>query len=82
MDFTATLTAEDFAYALCKEPMRNLPLEAYEYAKFLCGMYGMCGEVFVTAFAHYGYYRIGLKPKDSLYKIDIVGLFWFSERDK
>ena len=33
--------------------MCDLPPLAYDYAKHLCQKYGMCGEVMVTAYAHY-----------------------------
>jgi len=62
-------------------PMNKLPESALDYAQFLSEKYGMCGEVLLTAFAHYAQSVEGLQCAiDSGYKIDDVGKAWFADR--
>ena len=67
---------------LMMTPQNQLPPLALEYAHHLCQQYGLCGEVFVTAFAHYAQAVRHEACKDSLYKIDAQGRQWFKEKKK
>jgi len=58
-------------------PMGQLPDLAIEYAKFLCNKSGMCGEVIITAYAHYAQDIEGLPCDDPAYAIDPDGKEWF-----
>ena len=49
-------------------PIKDAPAPAIAYAKHLGKKYGMCGEVYVTAYAHYAECFEGAeKSDDSLY---------------
>ena len=51
-------------------PTADLPMVAYSYSQFLCRKYGGCGEIFMTAFAHYAQKIEGLPCSDSLYQVN------------
>lgn len=62
------MNASNRADKLMLTPMKDVPAPAIAYAKYLGKKYGMCGEVFVTAFAHYAECFEGAeKSDDSLY---------------
>ena len=67
----------DKAVKMMGAPMTELPKPAVAYARYLCDKYGMCGEVFLTAWAHYLQAVEGLDEDDSLYQIDDVGAEFF-----
>lgn len=74
------MTAEERAGELfCDTRVCDIPDKAKEYNRFLCQKYGGCGEVTVTAYAHYAQAIEKLKSKDSSYKIDKEGKKWFKE---
>jgi len=73
------MTAEERGMELLQMKMTDLPPLALEYAKYLCSKVGGCGEVFITAYAHYAQAVESLESKDSLYTIDTDGMLWFEE---
>ena len=58
-------------------PMGQLPYGAKAYCKFLCNKMGMCGEVMITAYAHYAQEIEGMSCDDPAYAIDPNGKAWF-----
>lgn len=58
-------------------PMNAAPPKALAYAQYLAKLYGGCGEVFVTAYAHYAQAVERLECKDEGYKIDEQGKDFF-----
>jgi hypothetical protein len=58
------------------------PPLARKYTKYLSGMYGACGELYVTALAHYAQAVEGLSCYDSLYLIDEKGIEFFSAQNE
>jgi hypothetical protein len=63
-------------------PMNQLPPLAFEYMKYMCKKYGGCGEIMVTAYAHYAQSVEGLECDDRAYCIDEDGRQWFKENNK
>ena len=62
------MNASSRADKLMLTPMKDVPAPAIAYAKYLGKKYGMCGEVYMTAFAHYAECFEGAeKSDDSLY---------------
>ena len=62
------MNASNRADKLMLTPMNDVPAPAIAYAKYLGKKYGMCGEVYMTAFAHYAECFEGVeKSDDSLY---------------
>jgi len=59
--------------------LRYINATATAYLKFMAGIYGFCGEVMVTAFAHYCQAVLNLPCKDDGYKITEEGKEWFLE---
>lgn len=51
---------------------------AIEYIKFMSSKYGFCGEIMVTAFAHYCQAVLGLPCENEGYKITEEGIEWFT----
>jgi hypothetical protein len=74
-----TIGAEDRASQLYAMKPSKIPRTALEYARYLCSKYGSCGEIFITAYAHYAQLVEGLTTNDALYKIDEEGKAWFNE---
>jgi hypothetical protein len=50
---------------------------ALEYLQFLSKKYGFCGEIIVTAFAHYCQAVLGLPCDNPDYRITNEGVNWF-----
>ena len=73
------MNAVERATELAMMPMKNLPELALGYAKYLCGKFGMCGETFITAYAHYAQCVEGLPCDDDLYRADAMAAAWFSD---
>ena len=71
------MTAEERAMQLFSMKMGAVPPLALEYAKYLGYKYGGCGEVFITAYAHFAQAEEDLVSTDSLYTIDDEGRQWF-----
>ncbi len=62
------MNASNRADKLMLTPMKDVPAPAIAYAKHLGNKYGICGEVYMTAFAHYAECFEGAeKSNDSLY---------------
>jgi hypothetical protein len=61
-------------------PQNKLPPLAYEYARTLCNKLGMCGEVYLTAFAVYAQCVEGLECDDEGYKASDEAVDWFAQR--
>jgi len=61
-------------------PMEKLPPIALEFARKLCSEVGMCGEVFLTAFAVYAQCVEGLPCDDDLYTARPQDVEWFNQR--
>jgi hypothetical protein len=61
-------------------PQNQLPPLAYEYARSLCQKIGMCGEVFLTAFAAYAQCVEGLECEDKGYEASDDAREWFAQR--
>ena len=63
--------------------MRDLPPLAVKHAKYMCDKYGMCCEIFVTAYANYAQIVEGLETEDELYKLNPLThkeiIEWFKE---
>jgi len=59
--------------------MNEISPIAIEYLKYISKIYGFCGEVMVTAFAHYCQAVLGLPCDDPDYKITEEGVKWFKE---
>lgn len=53
-------------------PTRDIPTSAMLYAAFLCGKYGMCGEVLLSAYVVYAQIEEGLSCEDPLYNVSIA----------
>lgn len=49
-------------------PMKDLPVPAIEYARYLCSETGMCGEVMLTAYCYYAEVMEHLAPDDEAYR--------------
>lgn len=73
------MTAVERATELAMMPMKDLPGPALEYARHLCSKWGMCGETFITAYAHYAQCMEGLECDDPLYRADALAAKWFAE---
>jgi hypothetical protein len=59
------------AVELMKMPVSQIPIPAILYAAWLCNRYGMCGEVFMTAYCVYAQIAEGLSVEDdALYSIN------------
>ena len=56
------------AEELFNTPMQDVPKLAAEYMRAMCRLYCACGEVMLTAFAHYAQFEEGLSCSDILYK--------------
>ena len=62
------MNASNRADKLMLTPMNDVPAPAIAYARYLGKKYGMCGEVYMTAFAHFAECFEGAeKSNDSLY---------------
>jgi hypothetical protein len=61
--------------------LRDINATANAYLKFMAGKYGFCGEVMVTAFAHYCQAVLELPCEDEGYKITPEGKNWFIIND-
>jgi len=72
------LTAQQRATQMFGMPQREVPHGAMQYVKFLAGKYGICGEVYMTAFAHYAQAVEGLACDDDLYALDSEGKQFFA----
>ncbi len=74
------MNAEDRGMEMMYTKQTELPPLAFEYAQYLCGRFGGCMEVFLTAFSHYAQAVEKLEAKDDMYKIDLEGVAWFLEK--
>jgi hypothetical protein len=59
--------------------MKDLPNLAYKYMSYMSSEYGGCGEVWITAFAHYAQAIEGLSCSDKAYEIDEKSKQWFRD---
>ena len=60
-------------------PRWQLPYACFMYAKYLCGRMGMCGEVLLTAYAHYANYMEERHCGDPAYAADALAKNYFEE---
>ena len=74
--------AVDEAGKMMSIPMSKLPIVAAEYLKKLSSEAGFCGEVCMTAYAHYFQGVFNFPCNDSLYKLPATAREWFDERNK
>lgn len=72
------MEAMNLALTLMNSPMKNIPKLALDYADHLSKKVGFCGEIFVTAFAHYAQAVEGLQCNYGLYVIGNEGKTWFA----
>lgn len=72
--------ALDRAMEMMEQPRIGLPPRALAYASHLCRELGMCGEVLITAYAHYAQHVESLPCADPAYHINPAGTQWFQER--
>ena len=73
------MNASNRADKLMLTPMKDVPAPAIAYAKYLGKKYGMCGEVYMTAFAHFAEcYEGAEKSVDNLYVADNEARAFFS----
>jgi hypothetical protein len=72
------MTAEERGVQLATIPKKDVPDLAMDFARYLCGKYGGCGEVLITAFAVYAQLAEGLTCTDSLYMADQDAKDWFA----
>ena len=73
------MNASNRADKLMLTPMNDVPEPAIAYAKYLGKKYGMCGEVYMTAFAHFAEcYEGAEKSVDNLYVADNEARAFFS----
>lgn len=61
-----------------RTPIKDVPPLAVYYAKYLGNRFGMCDEIWVTAFAHYAQIIEGLPCEDDLYQINDEARDWFA----
>jgi hypothetical protein len=59
-------------------PGRDVPPLAIEYANHLAHQFGVCGELVLTAMAHYAQCVEGLPCGDGLYRADEDARKWFA----
>ena len=63
--------------SMMTQPMNTIPPKANEYLTYLSKIYGFCGEMMITAYAHY-YQAVHDKTcSDPEYKINEEGINWF-----
>lgn len=74
------MLAEERAIQMMSIIQKDLPPLAFAYARKLCMEVGMCGEVYITAFACYAQCVEGLECKDDLYRASPDAVAWFKER--
>ena len=75
------MTAEERARELLfKTKTCDLPKLARAYLDYLSGNVGACGEVYLTAYAHYAQAVEKLSCTDEMYEIDEDGRRWFETR--
>ncbi len=77
-----TQDALDRGLELALTPIRDLPPLAWQYARHLCSKIGGCGEVFITAYAHYAQCVEGLPCADAAYRASVLDQEWFDDRLK
>ena len=53
----------------CNTKNSDVPANAQKYRDYMCRKYAMCGEVILTAFAHYAQIDEGLPCDDEMYKV-------------
>jgi hypothetical protein len=63
--------------SMMTQPMNTIPLKANEYLTYLSKIYGFCGEMMITAYAHYLQAVHGKTCKTNDYKITEEGKKWF-----
>lgn len=73
------MDAMERARELFKIPQGELPKPAFNYMRYLCNKYMVCGEVCLTALSHYAQEIEGLPCNDDLYQIDDEGKAWFAD---
>jgi hypothetical protein len=62
---------------MMSQPTRELSQDALNYVNFMSKKYGFCGEIMVTAFAHYCQAVLGLPCDNPDYRITPEGTQWF-----
>jgi len=67
------------AMQMMNMPSKALPKRARDYADYLGRIYGLCGEVILSAFCHYAQAVEGLPCKNEMYKIDAQGVQFFNK---
>ena len=60
--------------------LRDIPKECIEYLTYLSSRVGICGEVYLTAFAYYNQAVLGMPCEDDLYKIPQEEKDWFIKK--
>jgi hypothetical protein len=70
-------SAEERGMQMMATPMKDIPPLAMAYARHLGQKFGMCGEVFLTAWCHYAQAIENLPCSDDLYKMDGISREWF-----
>jgi len=70
------------AVELAGTPMGKVPMPALKFARYLCRKLGMCGEMFVTAYAAYAQIVEGLECDDPLYAVDEQNRAMYEEAQK
>jgi len=73
------MNAVERATKMMHTPMKDLPPLAVKFARHLCSKHGMCGEVFITAYAIYAQHVEGLPCDDDLYKASPQDVEWFEQ---
>ncbi len=73
------MDAVERAVEMMHIPQCDLPPIALKFARYLCSKYGMCGEVYVTAYAVYAQLVEKLPCTDDLYIADKEAIEWFKE---
>lgn len=71
------LNAVERARQLMLLPQTLLPPDAMRYIKFLAAKYGGCGEVYLTALAHYAQAVEGYVCDNEAYRLDDGARTWF-----
>lgn len=61
--------------------MKDINPIAIKYLNFLSKKYGICGEIMVTALAHYCQAILGLPCENPDYKITYEGSKWFYDNE-
>jgi len=69
--------AVEKAMKMMKIQIGDIPKPAFEYLDYLQRRVGFCGEVCLTAYAHYNQAVLNMACNDNLYKLSKEGKKWF-----